>query len=146
MGNYGAGKRSIVREINNKFVNCRNKSMAVEKMGSDYAALDFSFLYVKDLLDTEMASSVVTTDDNLPKLNIWSVNDSERSELIESVITPASLARTAAIICLDFEEPMEIMNNLRTWISALSKMIFNLAPQMEVGTYEKMKQNIMRHT
>lgn len=29
--------------------------MGVEKMGSDYAALDFSFLYVKDLLDTEMA-------------------------------------------------------------------------------------------
>ena len=97
-------------------------------MGSDYAALDFSFLYVKDLLDTEIAESVVTTDDNLPKLNIWSVNDSERCELIESVMTPARLARTAAIICLDFEEPMEIMNNLRTWINALSKTIFNLTP------------------
>ena len=55
LGSSGVGKRSIVREINNKYVNCRNKSMGVEKMGSDYAALDFSFLYVKDLLDTEMA-------------------------------------------------------------------------------------------
>lgn len=128
MGNYGTGKRSIVREINNKYVNCRNKNMGVEKMGSDYAALDFSFLYVKDLLDTEMAASVVTTDDNLPKLNIWSVNDSERCELIESVLTPDSLSHTAAVICLDFEEPMEIMNNLRIWISALSKTIFNLVP------------------
>ena len=128
MGNYGVGKRSIVREINNKYINCRNKHMGVEKMGSDYAALDFSFLYVKDLLDTEMADSVVTTDDNLPKLNIWSVNDSERCELVESVLTPASLERTAAVICLDFEEPMEIMNNLRTWITALSKTIFNLTP------------------
>ena len=128
MGHQGAGKRSIVREINNKYVNSRNKSMQVEKMGSDYAALDFSFLYVKDLLDTEMASATVTTDDNLPKLNIWSVNDSERCELIESVLTPGSLPRTAAVICLDFEEPMEIMNELRTWISALSKTIFNLVP------------------
>ena len=128
MGNQGAGKRSIVREINNKYVNSRNKSMKVESMGSDYAALDFSFLYVKDLLDTEMATSVVTTDDNLPKLNIWSVNDSERCELIESVLTPDSLPRTAAVICLDFEEPMEIMNHLRAWISALSKTIFNLVP------------------
>lgn len=91
LGNYGVGKRSIVREINNKYVNCRNKSMNVDKMGSDYAALDFSFLYVKDLLDTEMASTTVNTEDNLPKLNIWSVNDSERCELIESVITPESL-------------------------------------------------------
>ena len=136
MGQQGAGKRSIVREINNKYVNSRNKSMQVDKMGSDYAALDFSFLYVKDLLDTEMASASVTTDDNLPKLNIWSVNDSERCELIESVLTPASLPRTAAVICLDFEEPMEIMNHLRTWISALSKTIFNLVPQMEVGAHE----------
>ena len=60
-----------------------------DKMGSDYAALDFSFLYVKDLLDTEVANSVVTIDDNFPKLNIWSVHDSERCELIESVISPA---------------------------------------------------------
>ena len=146
MGNFGTGKRSIVREINNKYVNCRNKNMGVDKMGSDYAALDFSFLYVKDLLDTEMAASVVTTDDNLPKLNIWSVNDSERCELIESVLTPVSLARTAAVICLDFEEPMEIMNNLRTWISALSKTIFKLVPDMEIGAHEKMKQKILRHT
>ena len=105
-------------------------------MGSDYAALDFSFLYVKDLLDTEMASSTVTTDDNLPKLNIWSVNDSERCELIETVLTPESLPRTAAVICLDFEEPMEIMNHLRAWISALSKTIFNLVPLMEAGAHE----------
>ena len=29
--------------------------MGVEKMCSDYSALDFSFLYVKDLLDPEIA-------------------------------------------------------------------------------------------
>ena len=115
-------------------------------MGSDYAALDSSFLYVKDLLDTETADTLVTTDDNLPKLNIWSVNDSERTELIESVLSPDSLPRTSAVICLDFDEPMEIMNHLRTWISALSKTIFNLVPQMEIGAHEKMKQKIMRHT
>jgi len=37
----------------------RNKTMPVEKMGSDYAALDFSFLYVKDLSDREGASQTV---------------------------------------------------------------------------------------
>jgi hypothetical protein len=142
LGNYGAGKRSIIREINNKYVNCRNKNMGVEKMGSDYSALDFSFLYVKDLLDPEMASSTVTTDDNLPKLNIWSVHDSERCELIEAVLSPKSLERTAAVICLDFEDTMEIMNNLRSWLSALSKTLFAILPNMEVGKHEKMKQKI----
>ena len=75
IGNQGSGKRSIVKEINNKYVNARNKSMSVEKMGSDYSALDFSFLYVKDLMDTEMESTTVTVDDNLPKLNIWTIHD-----------------------------------------------------------------------
>ena len=75
IGNQGSGKRSIVKEINNKYVNARNKSMSVEKMGSDYSALDVSFLYVKDLMDTEMESTTVTVDDNLPKLNIWTIHD-----------------------------------------------------------------------
>ena len=65
--------------------------MGVEKMGSDYSALDTSFLYVKDLLDPDVASSTVTTDDNLPKLNIWTVHDAERFDLLESVLRPASL-------------------------------------------------------
>ena len=55
LGNQGSGKRSILREINNKYVQGRNKEMGVEKMGSDYAALDSFFLYVKDLLDPDVA-------------------------------------------------------------------------------------------
>ena len=51
LGNPGVGKRSIVREINAKYVQSRNKSLKVEEMCSDYSALDFSFLYVKDLMD-----------------------------------------------------------------------------------------------
>ena len=51
LGERGCGKRSLVREINNKHILCRNKEMPVEKMGSDFSALDFSFLYVKDLTD-----------------------------------------------------------------------------------------------
>ena len=43
------------RFINNKYVQGRNKEMGVEKMGSDYAALDSFFLYVKDLLDPDVA-------------------------------------------------------------------------------------------
>ena len=54
MGDYGAGKRSLVKEIN-KFVKGSNRTMQVDKMGSDFSALDFSFLYVKDLSDPEAA-------------------------------------------------------------------------------------------
>ena len=73
LGERGSGKRSLVREINSKHILCRNKEMPVEKMGSDFSALDFSFLYVKDLTDSENISQVVSSDDNLPRLNIWSL-------------------------------------------------------------------------
>ena len=51
LGDRGSGKRSILKEINNNFVRGMNKKILVEKMGSDFSALDFSFLYVKDLMD-----------------------------------------------------------------------------------------------
>jgi hypothetical protein len=53
VGDKGAGKRSLIREINSKHILARNKYMPVEQMGSDFAALDFSFLYVKDLTDRD---------------------------------------------------------------------------------------------
>ena len=40
---------------------------------------------------------------------------------------------------------MEIMSSLRTWLSALSKTLLNIVPNMEPGAHEKMKQKIMRH-
>ena len=51
LGDNGAGKRSLMKEINNKYVMGRNKEMSVDKMCSDFSAVDFSFLYVKDLMD-----------------------------------------------------------------------------------------------
>lgn len=115
-------------------------------MGSDYAALDSSFLYVKDLLDPDMASSTVTTDDNLSKMNIWTVHDSERFDLLESVLRPSDLVKMAVIICLDFDDPMEIMNNLRSWLKKLTKCIQStMVPEMAIGAHEEMKKKIERH-
>jgi len=73
LGEKGAGKRSLISAINQKHVLGRNKTMPVENMGSDFAALDYSFLYVKDLSDRENVNNVVNADDNLPILNIWRV-------------------------------------------------------------------------
>jgi hypothetical protein len=61
-------------------------------MGSDFAALDFSFLYVKDLCDRELVSNTVTTEDNLPRLNIWSLQDADKGEMIEAVLKPSDLS------------------------------------------------------
>ena len=88
----------------------RNKTMPVDQMGSDYAALDYSFLYVKDLSDRESANSIVNADDNLPILNIWRIQESEKMDLLEAAIQPANLKSMAIMIVLDFDTPWELMN------------------------------------
>lgn len=53
LGDKGAGKRTLINSFNQKHVLGRNRTMPVDQMGSDFAALDFSFLYVKDLSDRD---------------------------------------------------------------------------------------------
>lgn len=40
-------------------------------MGSSYAGLDSAFLYVKDLSEKDAINTVITSDENLPRLNTW---------------------------------------------------------------------------
>lgn len=56
LGDKGAGKRTLVNEVNKKYVLGKNKVIPLDKMSSDFAVLDFSFLYVKDLSDRENAN------------------------------------------------------------------------------------------
>ena len=144
LGDRGSGKRSIIKEINNKYVRGINKKKKVEEMGSDFSALDFSFLYVKDLLDQDNLMNSVTVDDNQPKINIWSLHDSSQCELLESVLDPTHLQRTMAVIVLDLENPLKLMQSLRDWLTAINKCLFNIFPHMEEGVFEKMKQKIYK--
>lgn len=93
--------------------------MPIDKMGSDFAALDFSFLYVKDLSDRESLGNVVNSDDNLAQLNIWRVQECEQVELLEAALSPQDLQKMCAVIVLDLAEPWELMNQLRKWLKAL---------------------------
>lgn len=145
LGDKGSGKRSLIKDIDTKHVLSRNKLMKSEEMGSNFAALDFSFLYVKDLCDKEQANIQVTTEDNLPRINIWTLQDSEKGDLFESVLKPSDLPQTVATIMLSLDKPWEMMQQLSKWIKVLQKILFKLIPQMEAGAYEKIKQNIETH-
>ena len=97
----------------------RNNTMPIDKMGSDFAALDFSFLYVKDLSDRDGLTNVVNSDDNLPQFNIWRVQECEQVDLLEASLSPQDLQKMCAVIVLDLAEPWELMNQLRKWLKAL---------------------------
>lgn len=143
LGDKGAGKRSLISAINQKHILGRNKTMPVEQMGSDYAALDFSFLYVKDLSDKENTNQVVNADDNLPQLNIWRVQDSDKLDVLEAAIESADLQSMIVCIVLDLEMPWELMNQLKKWIKALQTFLFKMLPELGPGIYEKMKNKLV---
>ncbi len=66
--------------------------------------------------------------------------------MIESVIQPDDLPNTAAVIVLDFDEPLDIMNDLRKWLSKLSHSLFALHPNMNFSLCDKMKEKLKRYT
>lgn len=103
LGDKGAGKRALVKAINDRYVIGKNKVIPLENMSSDYAVLDYSFLYVKDLTDRENANQIITSDDNLPKLNIWRVQESEQIDILEAALKPSTLKSMAAVIMLDLD-------------------------------------------
>ena len=91
MGERGSGKRSLVQAINKHCIRATNKFIEVDKMGSGVAALDAAFLYVKDLSDKDALSSIVTADENLPRMNVWLLQDCEKADLLRQVLRPDDL-------------------------------------------------------
>lgn len=91
LGDRGAGKRTLLQTINKHYVRANNKFIDVDKMGSQYAGIDFEFLYVKDLSEKDALTSIVTSDENLPRINVWVVQDVEKIDLLKLVLKPEDL-------------------------------------------------------
>lgn len=118
--------------------------MPVEQMGSDFAALDFSFLYVRDLSENDSQGIEIKSEDDLPKLNIWSLQDSSKTELIEAVVKPSYFDNMAIAIVLDLDQPWDVMNQLRKWMSAIKdSLLQRMMPKMADGMLKKMQNKIV---
>lgn len=123
LGDRGAGKRSLIQSINKNCVRAKNKFIDVEKMGSQFSAIDFGFLYVKDMSEKDAVAIAVSSEDNLPRMNVWMLQDTEKADLLKMVLKPENLEYTAAVIVLDFDQPWEMMNSLNKWLSLLTEAV-----------------------
>ena len=48
-------------------------------------------------------------DDNTPKLNIWSMQNRDKMDMLEVVLQPEDLKRTVAVLMLDLDNPLDLM-------------------------------------
>ena len=145
LGDRGAGKRSLINAINKHCVRATNKFIEVEKMGSQYSGIDFEFLYVKDMSERDALQSLVTSDDNLPRMNMWVLQDSEKADLLKLVIKPDQLEYTAALIVLDFDQPWEMMEQLTKWTRLLTEVLQSFMKDIPLEQRDMLKNRIARH-
>ena len=103
MGDRGAGKKSLIQTWNKQLVKSDNTLIRVERMLSPFAGLDSAFLYVKDLYEKDALNMNVSSKENLPRLNIWSLRYEEKADLLQVVLKPDDLEHLLAIIVLDFD-------------------------------------------
>ena len=103
LGDKGVGKKSLVSVLNKYYVKSENQLIKVDKMFSPFAGLDSAFLYVKDLNEKDAINMNVSSKENLPRLNIWSLRYEEKAELLPMVLRPEDIEHMCAIIMVDFD-------------------------------------------
>lgn len=69
---------------------------------------------------------MVTADENLPRLNLWILQEIEKAELLKLVLKPEDLHHTLAVIVLDFDQPWEMLNSLQRWMSTLGDTVLDI--------------------
>lgn len=114
-------------------------------MGSQFSALDFEFLYVKDLTEKDALTTTVTSEDNLPRMNVWVVQDTEKIDLLKMVMKPENLEFSSAVIVLDLDQPWEMMNSLNRWMSILDEAIRPTMMQLPIKKQDEIKHRIASH-
>ena len=114
-------------------------------MGSQYSGIDFGFLYVKDMSERDALTTIVTSDDNLPRMNVWMLQDTEKADLLKVVMKPENLEYTSAIIVLDFDQPWEMMNALNRWMSLLSEAVLNVMRTLPLATQDQIRERVSMH-
>ena len=73
---------------------------------------------------------MVTSDDNLPKFNVWMMEETDKQELLHQIIEPDNLENTAALIMLDFDQPWDMKISLQKWMTVLQDAMFKLLPKL----------------
>lgn len=145
LGDKGVGKRSLIQSINKHCVKATNKFIEVDKMGSQYSALDFEFLYVKDMNEKDAIHGIVTADDNLPRMNVWMLQDPEKRELLKVALKPELLETTSALIVIDLDQPWDMKESLFKWMRLLEEVVKDVLNKLSLEKKTSLQKRIERY-
>jgi len=111
-------------------------------MGSSYSVVDSAYLYAKDLNDKEAGAFVSNDDQTASKLNVWSIKDPSRIELLKRMLKPEDLSKLCVLVLVDFSEPWELMNSMQKWFSEVRNLASHLMKELPFSEQERLKKKL----
>lgn len=129
LGDHDAGKRSLLKAMNKPFL----KSLAIpvdvfDEYGSHFAPFESSFLYVHEHFGDNDNEEGGKSDENLVRLNVWLISDEDMGGMIKTILKPADLEYTFAIIVPNLEQPWNLMNHCQKWMKVLTDAVYEITP------------------
>ena len=95
--------------------------------------------------ERDALQTMVTSDDNLPRLNVWVLQDAEKADLLKLVLKPEHLEYMTAVIVLDFDQPWEMMESLTKWTSLLNDIVQGFMKELPLEQRDTLKTRLARH-
>jgi len=79
----------------------------------------------------------------MQRINVWMISSEEMGHMISTILQPADLEYTFAIIMPDMEQPWNIMAHTEKWMKVLKESIYAVSNKIkDLSTLEKLKERI----
>ena len=79
----------------------------------------------------------------MQRINVWMISSEEMGDMISTILQPADLQYTFAVIMPDTEQPWNIMAHTEKWMKVLKESIYKVSNKIEdLRTLDKLKQRI----
>jgi hypothetical protein len=88
---------------------------------------------------------IVTADDNLPRMNIWMLQDLEKRDLLKVALKPELLETTAALIMIDLDQPWDMKEQLFKWMRLLEEIVKDVLNKLSLEKKTSLQKRIERY-
>mmetsp|Transcript_113958 Transcript_113958/g.221309 ORF Transcript_113958/g.221309 Transcript_113958/m.221309 type:complete len:510 (+) Transcript_113958:61-1590(+) len=145
LGRPGVGKRTLVQSLlQHACPKAATADAAVDglpegKHHSRAVALDYAYFGARDPAANDEASA---NDFVCPSaFSVVILEDAKHEGLLRSRLssTAEALRHMVAVVCLDLKEPWTMMEDLRSWIELLQRLMSDVFQQLELGDQDSLR-------
>lgn len=142
MGGQKSGKKSLIKlmekQVAAKHPEEKQKLLVIEEASSKYGIIDYNFLPVVNLQESDSES--------MGEMGVWILNEAIQNEgfktLLETLIKPQDIVKCACVIVVDLSKRFEIMKWLNNWTKFIYDNFSKLLLKFDYEKQSKIKTNL----